>query len=637
MKYLLFFLPFISFAQVWEVPNGTYSNSASDDTVVWYDMIRDADVAGIDTIKISGTWQLGGAGRFGSIDNLVIQLEEGALVTTITTGDLTGLDGNNCKCWNTVSNLVANYPTRGGTGYVPTTRGWGPFWFGPGTTNVTVIAYGATIEGHYPTRNAGTDPSAAGTQNTWEFYHGLQIDGGGGTSNIKVYGGTWQGFAGDGINIFEVNGLTEVKDVLLRWNKRLGLALINIEGPFRGENIEVFQNGRGPDITDWGTNTRHGITLEPEDPGSAYDDIIFTNIRAVENTDSNIGLHLWNLTSEAGVGSSTVMSVSFDGLHLEDGSTTADNTPSSAIYVGPTDAFNDDKGANAVWADDPRAGTFSFTNYAIWGDYENGISGRMYGGTTTTFDEGVIYKVSYTGDQTSLGLGPVAWQPLRNASTPTGTLANINFGDLTVINTGNNAAPINLSNFDTYTTIASTVTGNITSDDSWTGSTLRVVSYTGATNNSSFSETAFPTTEPTVSISVVDNNLAESDLSTARVRFTRTGATTFPLAIHYTVTTSGSAVQRHNNYEMLRGSVVIPVGSETVDQVITPIRNNGVVDGSRSITLTITPKADLYTVGASNSGTVFLTDTPESTPNPPTPPATPGTPTKGSNAMLITH
>src|SRR6202008_884613 len=93
------------------------------------------------------------------------------------------------------------------------------------------------------------------------------------------------------------------------------------------------------------------------------------------------------------------------------------------------------------------------------------------------------------------------------------------------------------------------------------------------------------------------------------VTVSRRGSTAAALNVSYTV--SGSATNG-TDYQTLSGTVTIPVGSSSATITVTPIDDN-LLEGNETVSVTLSANA-AYTLGATISGTVTITDDESVTP-----------------------
>jgi titin len=163
------------------------------------------------------------------------------------------------------------------------------------------------------------------------------------------------------------------------------------------------------------------------------------------------------------------------------------------------------------------------------------------------------------------------------------------------------------TNGTSYTQIA-TVGVNVTTytANSLTAGTLyyfRVRAH-NPVGNSAYSNVATTgSTLPNVSINATDATASEP-ADTGTFTITRTGSTSSPLTVNYTV--SGSATSGAD-YTALSGTVTIPAGVSSVTIVVTP-QDNTVPEGSETVVLTLSSSASYNVVSASASVTIVDND-----------------------------
>ncbi len=107
---------------------------------------------------------------------------------------------------------------------------------------------------------------------------------------------------------------------------------------------------------------------------------------------------------------------------------------------------------------------------------------------------------------------------------------------------------------------------------------------------------------PTVTITATDGSAAEAPLGTGTLTVSRTGSTTAPLNVLYSV---GGSATVGSDYTTLTGGVTIPAGQSTATITVTPINDN-LVEGAETVVVTLSPTA-AYTVGVPVSATVTIT------------------------------
>ena len=136
---------------------------------------------------------------------------------------------------------------------------------------------------------------------------------------------------------------------------------------------------------------------------------------------------------------------------------------------------------------------------------------------------------------------------------------------------------LNVTDGDTYDLgTASTATVNLLSDDA--GTAL-----------------------PTVTIAATDANAAELNADTATFTVTRTGATTAPLTVGFSL--SGTATSA-SDYSVLSGSVTIPTGALSATITLTPI-DDVLVETNETAIVTLSGNA-AYTLGATTTATATI-------------------------------
>ncbi|MFS4445211.1 Ig-like domain-containing protein [Maribacter sp. 2307UL18-2] len=478
--------------------------------------------------------------------------------------------------------------------------------------NTNVTAYGAEFIGTFPTKNVGLDP-AGDTQDfdwdhSYEFGHFVQIEDSG---NFTWKGGYIRQWAGDALNCegIEAGKTFLVEDVKASWNKRLGISHIKGEGDFVIKDCILEENGMGPN-GEFGTNTLQGITIEPN---FANQTAHFEghNLSFVRNADSGIGLQLTR--PEARQGQSNI-SVVLNGVHFEDNTQQEDNTGGGAMTLQGTDRFNrrsSSPSGSAVYGDLPLGGYMVFSNVAVWGDYEGFASVGQYGNNyTMSFDETVCYKVSTTGGVNSRNVGDavIEWE-VGSLEQPNTICKNFDIGNFLVIHEFDEPF-IMFKDFPNITAIDGSVTGNLTVASPNTQDAIVVKNLGGLSNNNTISKTQYALNAlpgNTVSVVASVSEAVKSSATNGEFTFTRTGPTDFPMAVAYDVATSGANAEMLNDFKLLRGSVVIPTGQTSVTLPVIPLNPNR-TGGTRNITLTIQPKADLYTVGQNSIATVNLVD-----------------------------
>lgn len=192
--------------------------------------------------------------------------------------------------------------------------------------------------------------------------------------------------------------------------------------------------------------------------------------------------------------------------------------------------------------------------------------------------------------------------------TTTGQGYELTFGDGTAINPSNTALFV----------CADTATGNNGGDNIYTysasGNSFLIFSHDLPGLNRAFQTGGFrflatpinPTAPGAneVSISPIKSSAAEDD-SDARLRFqvARSGATTGPLTVNYTV---GGTATSGSDYTVLSGSVTIPAGESSTEIVVSLLRDS-ILEQTETISIALAAGAG-YTPGSSVSSTAVIQD-----------------------------
>lgn len=134
---------------------------------------------------------------------------------------------------------------------------------------------------------------------------------------------------------------------------------------------------------------------------------------------------------------------------------------------------------------------------------------------------------------------------------------------------------------------------------------VRISNTAGFTDSASATITVLAA--PLVGISPIDPVAAEALIpDTGTFRISRTGDTTAPLTVNYTVVGGAGQVSAGDYTPALGGSITIPAGQAYADIVITPT-DNTLLRGDRALTLSLTD-AFAYDLSASASATLTITD-----------------------------
>jgi hypothetical protein len=109
---------------------------------------------------------------------------------------------------------------------------------------------------------------------------------------------------------------------------------------------------------------------------------------------------------------------------------------------------------------------------------------------------------------------------------------------------------------------------------------------------------------PTVTVSATDSAAAEAGANSGTFTFARTGITTDPLTVLYTV--NGSATNGTDYAPTLPGTIVIPAGMSSATHVITP-GDDGDFEGNETASVTLSVNA-AYIVGTPSQATITIAD-----------------------------
>lgn len=110
---------------------------------------------------------------------------------------------------------------------------------------------------------------------------------------------------------------------------------------------------------------------------------------------------------------------------------------------------------------------------------------------------------------------------------------------------------------------------------------------------------------PSVSVLSTDPIATEAEQTSGRFLITRSGNTTDPLTVYYSL--SGTASESdYTSSPAWTGSVTIPAGSASVEVTIVPT-DDSIIEGTESLILTLT-EVEAYTLGASSSASISITD-----------------------------
>ena len=117
-----------------------------------------------------------------------------------------------------------------------------------------------------------------------------------------------------------------------------------------------------------------------------------------------------------------------------------------------------------------------------------------------------------------------------------------------------------------------------------------------------------PPPSPTVTVTATDANASEAGPDTGTFTVTRTGGTTTPLVVNYTL---GGTAGNGTDYQSLPTSVTIPAGASSANITVTPIDDTA-VEGNESVVITLAADAT-YTVGSPGSATITIADNDQTT------------------------
>src|SRR5262249_973843 len=106
-----------------------------------------------------------------------------------------------------------------------------------------------------------------------------------------------------------------------------------------------------------------------------------------------------------------------------------------------------------------------------------------------------------------------------------------------------------------------------------------------------------------VTISASDPNAAEAGPQAGALTVTRSGSTTAPLLVSYTV---GGSATAGSDYTALAGMLTIPAGQASATIAVLPV-DDALVEGNETVVVTLSA-GPAYTLGASASATVTIID-----------------------------
>ncbi|MGH7176842.1 MAG: LamG-like jellyroll fold domain-containing protein [Tepidisphaeraceae bacterium] len=158
------------------------------------------------------------------------------------------------------------------------------------------------------------------------------------------------------------------------------------------------------------------------------------------------------------------------------------------------------------------------------------------------------------------------------------------------------------------TTVSGTPTAAVhwlegTSNVTVTDGRLTVRSGAGASNNKICFIDIVSADVPLVSIAATDSTAAETGPDAGTFTVTRTGDTSAPLAVNYSV---GGSATSGSDYQSLAGSLTIPAGSASATIDVSPL-DDPIAEGTESVVVTIVTDA-AYLVSAPASAVINILD-----------------------------
>jgi tartrate-resistant acid phosphatase type 5 len=108
---------------------------------------------------------------------------------------------------------------------------------------------------------------------------------------------------------------------------------------------------------------------------------------------------------------------------------------------------------------------------------------------------------------------------------------------------------------------------------------------------------------PTVSVAATDATASEPGTDTGTLTFSRTGGTSTPLAVNYTV---GGTATAGSDYVALPGTVTIPAGASSATVTVTPL-DDTLVERTETVTVSLA-SSTAYNFGSPSSATVSIAD-----------------------------
>jgi len=110
--------------------------------------------------------------------------------------------------------------------------------------------------------------------------------------------------------------------------------------------------------------------------------------------------------------------------------------------------------------------------------------------------------------------------------------------------------------------------------------------------------------EPTISVTATDALAGETGLTTGTFTFTRTGATTGPITVFFSI---GGTARNKTDYNALLTAIVIPAGESSATLTITP-KTDTRVEGNETVTVTLRSSTGYGIDGDFTTATVTLAD-----------------------------
>src|SRR5207253_8620237 len=110
-------------------------------------------------------------------------------------------------------------------------------------------------------------------------------------------------------------------------------------------------------------------------------------------------------------------------------------------------------------------------------------------------------------------------------------------------------------------------------------------------------------TGPTVTIVASDPSAAEAGLDPGVFRINRSGSTSVPLTVYFTV---GGSATPDSDYIALLSPVTIPAGAASTNVVVTPI-DDLLPEALETVIVSLAPAAN-YVIGSPSSATVTIAD-----------------------------